>query len=220
MSIPPFLDRLGTEARRDILKSASSERFRRGEFVLTQKEETGDVFFLITGLARATMFSAEGKIVAYRDMQAGDIFGELSAIDEEPRSASVVAVNDIEVARLSRIRFIRLLREEWDLNWALLTYLVGQSRIMTGRIFEFSTMLVRDRLVEELIRMGEAVADGEGYATIAPGPTHFDLAARISTHREAVSREMSRLSKQKMITKRPKGALWIDLAKLRESQNR
>lgn len=215
MATIPFLDSLPSDLRSDLIAQMKLETIRRGEFVLTQDEASNDVYFVISGIARATVFSVDGKTIAYREILPGAIFGELSAIDEAPRSASVVAVEDLSVGRISRARFVLLVEDDSRFNWALLRYLAAQARQMTERIFEFSTLLVRDRLVEELIRLAEAGAEYDGWAEISPAPTHFDLASRISTHREAVSREMSKLAKRQVIAKGSGSVFKVDLDALR-----
>jgi CRP-like cAMP-binding protein len=83
--------------------------------------------------------------------------------------------------------------------WALLEHLSGQLRRMTERVYEYSTLAVRERLVLELLRQAKGTEQFDGRAYISPVPTHYELAARISTHREAVSREMSALAKSGLI---------------------
>ena len=210
-----FLDRLSEADHAALMRQLRLERYDNGQIVLAQEEDSDDVFFVISGTARATIFSPDGKITDYRIVEPGAVFGELAAIDNGPRSASVIAVRDLEVGRMQRAHFAELVEKCPAFTWALLEHLAAQSRRMTERIFEYSTMLVRDRLVQELIRLGEmAVGDGER-AEIQPAPTHFDLAARISTHREAISREMSKLTKQKLIAKCPGGVMRINVEGLR-----
>jgi hypothetical protein len=72
---------------------------------------------------------------------------------------------------------------------------------MTERVFEVSTLVVRKRLILELLRRAEEIEPIDGEISINPAPTHFELAAKISTHREAVSREMSTLAKRGLIEK-------------------
>ena len=148
------------------------------------------------------LYSSDGKAVDYREIGAGDMFGELAAIDGQPRSASVVAQDPTRIGRLSHAAFQDLVDKHRTFAQSLLTHLSTQIRDMTGRIFEYSTLLVRERLIRELIRLAGGDAVDAGPAEIVPAPTHFDLAARISTHREAVSREMSALAKQGLVEKR------------------
>ena len=211
----PFMERLAPADRAALDLEISPKRFGREEFIITQNDESTDVFFVLEGCARATIFSENGKVVAYRDIPTGAMFGELSAIDLSPRSASVVAVTDMSVGKISRDRFREFIQDSPGFNWAILEYLALQARWMTERIFEFSTMLVSERLVQELLRFAEAAGVADNQALIEPAPTHYDLALRISTHREAVSREMSKLGKQGVISKQSGGLRVHDVDALR-----
>ena len=91
---------------------------------------------------------------------------------------------------------------------------------MTDRVYEFSTLLVRDRLIRELLRLAGDPQPSSNEAAITPAPTHVELAAKISTHREAVSRAMSALAKEKLITKRSGTLVLRDLSALRELASR
>ena len=188
--------------------------YDRGEIVIAHDEAGRDLFFVVDGRARATIYSEGGREVSYRDIEPGDIFGELSAIDGGARSASVVAIEASRVARLSGTAFRELVDEEPGLAWALLEHLSAQMRRMTERVYEFSTLLVRKRLIRELLRLAGPQEVSRDAAAISPAPTHGELAASISTHREAVSREMSALAKKGLIQKRSGVLLLRDLPAL------
>ena len=103
-------------------------------------------------------------------ISTGAIFGELSAIDRAPRSTSVEGRGDLEIGRLPREQFTHLVDSIPSFRWALLEHLTMQARNMTDRIFEYSTMLVAERVIAELIRQGEAAGEVDGYAKIRPAP--------------------------------------------------
>ncbi len=218
MTQESFLGHLGGGGRETLSRQLVTRHYRRDEMVIAQDDDTRDVFFVLDGHARATIYSANGKMVAYRDIHAGDIFGELSAIDGAPRSATVSALDDLTVGRMTVGDFQGLIATDPDFTMALLRYFTQQSRLMTERIFEFSTMLVRDRLVRELVRLAEEYEAADGMVALTPAPTHFDLAARISTHREAVSREMSRLAKLGLISKSGGRLIVHDIGRLRAAR--
>ncbi len=209
-----FLSRLAEADRAALAARWTVRQYQRDEMIIAHDESGRDVFFVLEGRARATAFSERGRAVAYRDMEAGDIFGELAAIDGRARSASVVALEAMRAARLPEAAFRDIVNARPTFTWALLEHLSGEMRRMTDRIYEFSTLVVRKRLVRELLRLAQE-SDQAGEAAIAPAPTHFDLAARISTHREAVSRAMSALAKRKLIEKRGGSLVIRDLAGLR-----
>ncbi len=196
MTPKQFLEGLGTEDRERFRDRLAESKYKKDDLVISQNDESLDVFIVLEGTARAQGLSEEGKLVTYREIPEGAIFGELSAIDELPRSADVVAVGALTVGRLSQNEFREVIDTDPAVRWALLSYMTEQTRIMTDRIFEFSTMVVRDRLIGELLRMAEGFPDINGRVEIKPAPTHFELASRIATHREAVSREMSSLTKK------------------------
>jgi CRP-like cAMP-binding protein len=186
-----FLRTLSDDDRAALEERWTVRGYRRKEMVISHGEEGRDVFFLLEGRARATVYSEGGRAVAYRDMEPGDIFGELAAIDGRSRSASIMALDPIRVARLSEAALRDIVNMRPSFTWALLRHLSAQVRRMTERVYEFSTLVV-----------------------ISPAPTHFDLAAKISTHREAVSREMSALAKRHLIERRGDGLVLRDIATL------
>lgn len=213
-----FVLRLSSEGRQALEQVMVVRTYRDGDLVIAHEDESTSAYIVLRGTARATIFSADGKMVAYRDISDGEIFGEMAAIDHMPRSANIVAIGDLSVGVVSADRFAELVRSAPDFTWALLQHFTAQARRMTERIFEFSTMLVRDRLVHELLRLAEASPAPHGTREITPAPTHFDLAARISTHREAVSREMSRLTKLGLVVRERRRLVLPDPDRLRESE--
>lgn len=211
---PAFLSRL-CEADLAALRARWAERsYRNNELIIAHGDSGCDVFFLLEGRARVTLFSEDGREIAYRDIEPDEIFGELAGIDGKARSASVVALGASRAARLPATSFRDVVHRHPTFAWMLLEHLSAQLRRMTDRVYEFSTLVVRKRLILELLRRAEENGPVDGQVAISPAPTHFELAATISTHREAVSREMSALTKRGLIEKRGKGLMLRDPAAL------
>ena len=78
-------------------------------------------------------------------------------------------------------------------------HLVAKIRLLSHRVFEFSTLSASNRIRAELLRMCGEQTNGGGAVSIDPAPSHYELATRLSTHREAVSRELSFLASRKVI---------------------
>ncbi|NGO54332.1 Crp/Fnr family transcriptional regulator [Mesorhizobium camelthorni] len=176
--------------------------YRHNELIIAHGDTGRDVFFLLEGRARVTMFSEDGKEITYRDIEAGEIFGELAGIDGKARSASVVAIAASRVARLPEAAFRDMVVKHPNFAWTLLEHLSAQLRRMTDRVYEFSTLVVRKRLIAELLHLAEEIGPVDGQVFISPAPTHSELASKISTHREEVSRAMSGLAKKGLVEKR------------------
>lgn len=82
------------EARSAIAARLRAVRYPAGQPVVTQSAAHNEVFFILSGTVRAAFHGAAGKDVQFRDQHAGEMFGELSAIDGRPRSAEVVALSN------------------------------------------------------------------------------------------------------------------------------
>ena len=98
----------------------------------------------------------------------------------------------------------------------LLPQLVTKIPALTTRVYEFSTLAVSNRIQAELLRLA-SLADPAGKAArIAPAPTHTEIASRVSTHREAVTRELARLSRIGLIERERNALLVKDVERLAE----
>lgn len=178
--------------------------YRPGEAIAPAYEQSREVFFLTSGTARAYMASATGVVVAFGDIPVGAMFGEIAAIDGEPRPVEVEAVTTCTVARLPHPEFLRLIRERPGFALAVLAQIAMNIRRLTARVFEFSTLPVKSRVHAELLRLAAHSPERQpaGNAVIlSPSPKHAAIAARISTHREAVTRELNRLVKMGVLEK-------------------
>lgn len=80
-----------------------------------------DVYFVIEGRVRVVNCWQVGREISFQDLEAGECFGELSAIDQRPRSASVVALVDTLLASLPSRTFLDLLVKYPDVALALMS---------------------------------------------------------------------------------------------------
>jgi CRP/FNR family transcriptional regulator, cyclic AMP receptor protein len=215
MTVPEaFLARL-SDADLSVLAGRWTVRsYSAQEMIIGHGDDGRDVFFVLQGRARVIVFSGNGREVAYRDIGPGDIFGELAGIDGKARSASIVALEATRVARLPQAVFRDCASTNPAFAWALLQHLSATVRRLTDRVYEFSTLVVRERLICELLRRADKNGHAGAWASMTPAPTHFELASSISTHREAVSREMSALAKSGLIQRRGNSLVLLDVATL------
>lgn len=189
-------------ALKDIAGRCRSELFAPRSEVIGFRDPPTSVFMLVSGTARATVFSPRGKEVAFRDLRPGDVFGELSAIDGEPRSASVVATSEAVMLSMPVAQFRTVYRTYPDVADALLKTLSASVRALSSRVFEFSTLSAPDRVLVELLRLAEAddaVLHDDGSVDIVAPPTHEDLAKLINTQRETVTKELSRARREGLL---------------------
>jgi CRP-like cAMP-binding protein len=186
----------------------------KGVEIIRHQDESNDIVFLLAGTARVNIYSGSGRVVTFRDIGAGDFVGELSAIDNAPRSAVIEALEQCQVAYLSSSAFWKILETEPSVVRAVLLYFTGQVRNLTARVYEFSTLAVRNRIHAELLRICHKDPNDCSRGIIEPAPTHAELASRVATHREAVTRELRELAKEGLLEKSGRNLIITDLDRL------
>jgi CRP/FNR family cyclic AMP-dependent transcriptional regulator len=188
--------------------------YEKEQQVIEQDGGSQDVYFVARGQVRITIYAANGREVTFRDLGAGSSFGQLSAVDGRTRSTSVVALEDTWLASLSRDQFRKALRTYPAVVDNVLNGLVGLIRNLTDRVVEYSTLGVRNRIQAELVRMAREKGVVNNQAVIAPAPKHADIAARVSTNREEVTREFGHLVREKIVEKRRGEIAILNVARL------
>ena len=180
--------------------------------MIDYQAEGADVYFVFSGLARVVIVSS-GREMILRDIREGEYFGHYSAIDAKPRSAAIVAVTDSVVARMSAAVLWDSIHRYASVREGVLKDLVSDIRTANQRAHEQANFDVKKRLCAELIRLSRTTA--EGRVVVSPPPTHAEFAARISTHREAVTKTLSALEREGIISRSPAAIVLVDAAQLR-----
>lgn len=179
-----------------------------GHDVVSHRDDSRDVYFVLDGKVRVTLFSERGKEISFRELEAGQSFGELSAIDGQPRSADVVALKDAVLGSVTAGEFMELMRRYPPVAEAALRKLAALVRSLSQRIYE-SSEKGPVRICNELVRLARAsMVDGGRAARIRPRPRDADVASRVGSHREAVSRLISELDRNGLLV-RGRGELLV-----------
>ena len=174
-------------------------RARAGQMILDYGVSSTEVYVILEGQVQAELYSPNGREVILGTLGPGAIFGEVAAIDDAPRSATVIATSDCRLARIEGAAFREaVLGDPRAAEW-LARQLMARIRGLTERIFEMNTLAVRDRLHCELLRLCLAAGIHDNRAVIDDAPTHGQLASRIGTHREGVTRELQHLVREGIV---------------------
>lgn len=205
---------LSPAALERLQRRCSWRRYERGELIVDYLDTSDDVFFITAGEARVTIYSQAGRVVSLGELAPGEVFGEYAAIDHCVRSASVEALTSCLVASMPAATFRVLLETEPKVTLAVLTQLVRRTRTVTRRVYEISTLHVSNRIQAEILRLASSAPRRGNSARIAPAPTHVEIASRVSTHREAVTRELNRLSRIGVIEREADALLVRDVDRL------
>lgn len=209
-----LLQGLSQERLESLAAQCQWRRVEPGQGIVARNSPDRDVHFVVSGRVRVTTFSAGGRQVTFRDEDAGEMFGDLAAIDAKPRSADVLALDSVLVASLTPEAFRELIAAEPLVRERVLQRLAGLVRLLSERVIELSTLGVQNRIHAELLRLARQSGQEGNRIRIDPAPKHADIASQVSTYREQVTREFSALTKQGLLEKDGTGIVLTDVARL------
>jgi CRP/FNR family cyclic AMP-dependent transcriptional regulator len=194
----PLFAGVSEEAMMRLVSRARWRLCAVGEVVLDCGDESDDVFFIVEGSVRIVIRTVFGYEAILNDLGAGEYFGEHAAIDGIRRSANVTALSRTRLCVVSAAGFMDLVLSSPVLGRRLLCLLSMRVRAKDERLIEFGTLTVRQRVIAELLRLSRDRGGGE--RVLSPPPAQHVLAARISTRRESVSRELAEMSRAGLLT--------------------
>src|SRR4051812_49664548 len=186
-----LLEGLAPEKLDALARQCVWRNYEAGKRIISRNADDRDVYLLVSGRVRITTYSQGGRQVTFRDIAAGDVFGEVAALDEKPRSADVIALDGALLASMSPPVFRRLLAEEPLVGARLMTRLAALVRSLSDRVIDLSTLGVQNRIHAEILRLARAAGVARNPARPQPGPKHADIPSQGSTPREQGAREAS-----------------------------
>jgi CRP-like cAMP-binding protein len=177
------------------------------------EDETTDVYLILQGNVRVLVRTADGKRTQILgDFAAGDLVGEMSAIDNAPRSARIETLVRTRLCVVPAAAFLTAVFASPTVSLRLLRLLAARIRGQNRRLLEVTALPIRLRLAAELLRLSRPRADGT--RSVSPPPIQEELADRIGTRRETVSRELDGLTQAGMVRRTPAAFVIDDPAAL------
>ncbi|HAO92503.1 MAG: hypothetical protein A2X99_03430 [Deltaproteobacteria bacterium GWB2_55_19] len=176
----------------------------RGEFrtwpeasqIIIEGESGDAVFFVISGKVKVTLYGEEGREIVLAILKEGDMFGEMSIIDDKPRSANVEAITDLECLVVGKTAFLDYLSRHHKVYMRFFAYLTGRLREATRKIGGLALLDVCGRIAHTLIGMSKTTLTGDEKVIAIERPTHEQLAAMIGSSREVVSRALKKMTQE------------------------
>ncbi len=183
--------------RREVTASATRRSYRRGETVCREGDPSSVVLVLLSGHVRIVHGTPDGREVVVGVRGAGDVIGELAAIDELPRSATVEALDDLDVLEIPGGRFASLCRTRSRISWALLLVLSTRLRSVGRQWLDLGGGAAARRVAAQLMQLAvqHGVRLGDDIRITVPA-TQAELAMTAAISRESwarATRELRRL---------------------------
>ena len=182
----PFLELIGERAAAALELDAVQRRWPDGSVIFHEGDRADRVLLVLEGRVKlvATERNGTGAVLAVRG--AGELVGELAAVDGAPRSATALAMGAVSCAVVPAERFRAVLEAEPAAAMALVRILAGRLREAEGRRAEHGALDSVQRLARRLVELA-----GDG--TMIEGLNQEDLAALIGSSRESVAKALQTL---------------------------
>jgi CRP/FNR family transcriptional regulator len=197
----PVFDELADDDLRRVAEVIVPRRFGGGEVVFREGDDSDTAYVVSAGHARAIREHPDGRQITLATFGPGDIFGELAMFDDERRSATVEATDDLEVLGILGGDMRRLLRRHPDMAVKLVISLGRRLRAANERLARQSFQTVQSRVAAVLAQLVEqAQSEGAGARDIPVVATQADLAKLAGSSRESASRFLAVLERAGVIS--------------------
>jgi len=183
----PLFAGLERDALQEFASITREKTYPKGSVILFEDDPGDSLFVVRQGRVKVVLVGEDGREVILGVLGVGEHFGELSLIDEQPRSAHVIAMEDANLLVLRRDDFRRRVEATPALAWSLLVELSRRLRRTDAKVGGLVLLDVPGRIARLLL---DAATDG-GSDTIDKPLTHQTIAQMIGASRETVSRAMS-----------------------------
>ena len=187
---------------RDIAAYCKWTRCSRNEYVMRRGDIGCEVYFVVAGTLRITAAVGRGRRIIFHDIAVGEVFGEHSAIDGHERPADVRALRESLIASMPGEVFRSIVSSHASVS----------SR--NERLLELGAQPVQRRIRIELLRLARSAGVDANRSRLDPAPTHSEVASRVGTVREQVTRELSRLARQGVLERAGRTLVLRDVAAL------
>lgn len=191
----PFFEGLSQAEIRAVADRAVEKRYPPGSILFHEGDECQGMFIIAQGQVKICKTSPAGREMTILVEKAPATVAELPLFDGGPYPASVVAVDDVVALILEKREFIALCRQYPDVALRMLAVVGRRLRHLVGTLESVTFGSIRQRLARLLLELA-GQAGGEEFRIQL---THQELASRLGTVREVVSRNLSRFQMEGLI---------------------
>jgi len=188
----PLLRRVSEADLRALAPLVRERSHPRGSVILSQGDPGEALFLIRSGQVKVTVVAEDGREVILSVLGPGSFFGEMALVDDEPRSAHVIAMEDSALLQLRREDFRARLRSAPELAISLLSELSRRLRRADDTIASLMLLDVNGRVAHLLLELAREEG-GDSGNRVTRRLTHAAIGQMVGASRETVSRTMRNL---------------------------
>lgn len=212
-----FLASLTDDERLTFRAAGRVRRFSKGEAIFHEGDDPGGVVAVLTGTVKVSVIGVGGREVVLRFPGPGELVGELAAVADRPRTATVTAVDDVEAIAVRAADFRRFVLEHPRVAPLVFEHVAALLAEADRQRIDFATRDVTARVAGRLLELAETVGEpepGAGVRITLP-LSQEELAAWSGASREAVARSLHLLRELGWIETRRREIKVLDIDAMR-----
>jgi len=170
----------------DELKAVTVTRaFPKNSIIINEGDENQSLYILESGRVKVYLSDEDGREIVLNTHGPGEYFGEVALLDDAPRSASVLTLEESKIGMIHKADFEKILRQKPEVALGVIKDLLRRLRLSTESVRSLALMDVYGRVAKLLLDLSE---ENNGNLTVTEKLTHQDIADRVGSSREMISR--------------------------------
>jgi CRP/FNR family transcriptional regulator/CRP/FNR family cyclic AMP-dependent transcriptional regulator len=193
----PLFSGLSDDGLKRLAQVTTTKAFPKDHTVVEENELGETLYMILSGKVKVVNIGPDGKEVILSVLGSGEFFGEMSLLDDEPRSATVISMEKTEMMLLRRKDFLNLWESNKEILSRVLSVISGRLRHANAQIRSLALVDVMGRIARLFLDLaekeGRKLLDG---SIVFRRPTHQEIASMVGTSRETVSRMIGDLARE------------------------
>lgn len=213
MNLAPFFQGLPETVVEPALTHLVTRTHPANQVILLENDWGGSVYFIMEGWVKIRTYNLEGKEVTLNILGKGELFGEMAALDEVPRSTDVITLTTTVIGSMPAQDFLKLLYTE-PMAGVRLAQLMARRLRQVNRRLRLRESDSQSRVADTLLFLAEGQGKKGQGGTEIPNLPHRELSSLSGLARETVTRVLTRLEKKGLIKREQEVICIPDLSAL------
>lgn len=180
-----------------LTEMGEKRHWNRGQQIISEGDKGDFLYLMLSGKAKVVLYGEEGKEIVLSVMKSGDVFGEMSLFDGEPRSANVETIEDTECFIIRGSALVDYMKNHPSMAFSFLSHLSRRLREADRKIGGLALLDVCGRIAHTFLEIANTGGNIQKNGIVAiERLTHEDLAAMIGSSREVVSRALKKMTQE------------------------
>ncbi len=188
----PLFSNLTAEGIDNVAKLTHIKTFLKNTNVINEGDISDSIHIILSGRAKVFFNDEQGAELTLQNLSEGDYFGEMSLLDNSPRSASITTLEDASIAIISKDNFMQCMHQYPDIAINLSIELSRRLKLTTDNLKDIALTDGYSRITKTLLHMAELQKDKR---VIPRKLSHKEIASMAGTSREMASRILDDLTR-------------------------